>query len=97
MGWQFKGKTPAWARILASLIVLNLVGQIAASFAIPRWAPLRRDLVHSYALHFRGGPTYFVQPWVGMYTEYGYYAGFALLALFFLLLWVKRGQLERSG
>jgi hypothetical protein len=97
VGWQFKGKTPAWARILAVVIVVNLVFQIVASFGIPRWAPLRRDSMHSYPLHFRGGPTYFVQPWIGMYTEYGYYAGFALLALFFLLLWVKRAQLEKTG
>jgi hypothetical protein len=97
VSWRFKGKTPLWASVLVLLIVVNLAGQIVTSYAIPRWAPVQRDAMHSYRIHFWHGPTYFVQPWVGVYTEYGYYAGFGLLALFFLLLWVNRGQLEKTG
>jgi hypothetical protein len=36
-----------------------------------------------------------VQPWLGAYSDYGLYLGFVLLALFVLLLWVNRDQLER--
>ena len=97
VSWRFKGKTPAWASTLAALIVVNLAGQIAVSWAIPRWAPVQQDAAHSYRIHFLRGPSFFVQPWLGMYTEYGYYAGFVLLALFFLLLWINRGQLEKTG
>jgi hypothetical protein len=95
VSWRFKGKTPPWANILATVIVVNTVLLLATSFAIPRWSPVQRDNVHSYPIHFRGGPTFFVQPWLGAYSDYGYYAGFGFLALFFLLLWLYRDRLER--
>jgi hypothetical protein len=95
MRWQFKGKTPWWAKILAGLLVLNIFMQIATAYWIPTWAPVQSDPVHSYRIHFRGGPTYFVQPWLGTFSEYGLYAGFVLLAVFALLLWLNRDQLER--
>ena len=93
--WQFKGKTPGWAKLLAGVLVLNILLQIATAYWIARWAPIQTDPVHSYRIRVRGGPTYFVQPWLGAYSDYGLYLGFVLLALFGLLLWVNRDQLER--
>ena len=95
MTWQFKDKTPAWAKILAGVLILNIVLQVATAYWIPRWAPIHADRVHSYPIRFGGGPTYFVQSWLGAYSDYGLYAGFFLLAVFALLLWVNRDQLER--
>lgn len=95
MKWQFKGKTPGWAKILAGLLMLNIFLQVATTYWIPRWAPVQIDPAHSYPIRFRGGPTYFVQPWLGAYSDYGIYAGFVLLAVFALLLWLNRDQLER--
>jgi len=93
--WQFKGKTPGWAKILAGVLVLNILLQIATAYWIARSAPTQADLVHSYRIRVHGGPTYFVQPWLGAYSDYGLYLGFVLLALFAVLLWVNRDQLER--
>ena len=53
--------------------------------------------MHSYPVRFRGGPTFFVQPWLGTYFDYDIYVGFALLSLFGVLLWVNRDKLERVG
>jgi hypothetical protein len=96
VGWQFKGSTPVWAKILAGVLVVNTLLQLAASFSIPRWSPLQPDDFHSYPIRQRGSPTFFVQPWLGVYSDYGLYAGFALLLLFFLLLLINRDQLERT-
>ena len=75
--------------------MLNILLQIATAYWIARSAPIQADLVHSYRIRVRGGPTYFVQPWLGAYSDYGLYLGFVLLALFALWLWVNRDQLER--
>lgn len=97
MRWQFKGKTPAWAYILTVLLLVNIGLQIGTAYWISSRAPVQADSVHSYPVRFRGGPTFFVQPWLGAYSEYGFYAGFALLGLFALLLWLNRDKLERVG
>lgn len=95
MKWQFKDRTPAWAWILAVLLMLNIALQVAAAYGVPRWAPIHPDPIHSYAIHYQGGPTYFVQPWLGVYFDYGFEAAFGLLALFILLLFLNRDKLER--
>jgi hypothetical protein len=56
---------------------------------------MRADLTHSYRLSIGAGVVYFVQPWLGAYADYGLCAGFALLVLFGVLLWLNRSQLER--
>jgi hypothetical protein len=95
--WQFKGKPPSWAYILTILLLFNLVLQIAAAYWISIRAPLQADSIHSYPTRFRGGLTFFVQPWLGAYADYGFYAGFVLLGLLLLLLWLNRDKLERVG
>lgn len=95
MRFQFKGKTPAWALILTGLLLINIITQIVAAYWIPHWAPIQPDLTHSYQIRFRGGPSYFVQPWLGAYFDYGFYAGLALVGLFGLLLWLNRDKIER--
>lgn len=97
MKWQFKGKTPAWAYVFAVLLVANVLLQIVTAYWIPTWAPVRSDSVHSYPVRFRGGPTFFVQPWIGTYFDYDVYVGFALLGLFGIVLWLNRDKLERVG
>jgi hypothetical protein len=93
--WQFKGETPLWAKILAGVLFLNILLQVVSSYGIPRWTPIHPDAVHSYAIHYRGGPTFYVQPWIGLYVDYGVYLGFAVLVLFLVLLWINRDQLEQ--
>jgi hypothetical protein len=73
----------------------DIFSQIATTYWIPRWAPILPDSTHSYPIRFRGGPTYFVQPWLGAYFDYGFYAGFVLLGAFLLLLWLNRDKIER--
>ena len=97
MRWQFKGKTPAWAYILTGLLLVNVVLQMVTAYWISSQAPVEADPVHSYPTRFRGGPTFFVQPWLGAYNDYGSYAGFILLGLVLLLLWLDRDKLERAG
>jgi hypothetical protein len=95
VSWQFKGKAPGWAKILAGVLILNILLQMVTAYGIPRWAPMHADPAHSYPIRLGGGPTYFVPPWLGAYSDYGLYAGFVLLAVFALLLWLNRDQLER--
>ena len=97
MRWQFKGKTPAWAYILTLLLLVNVVLQMVTAYWISSQAPVEADSVHSYPTRFRGGPTFFVPPWLGAYNDYGFYAGFILLGLVLLLLWLHRDKLERAG
>jgi hypothetical protein len=92
---QFKGKTPAWAYVLIPLFVTHSFLQIVAAYWIPHWAPVQPDPAHFYRIQFRGGPTYFVQPWLGAYFDYGFYVGFVLLGIFLLLLWLNRDKIER--
>ena len=95
MRLQFKGKTPVWAQILTGLLLLNITLQIATAYWIPRWAPIQLDPAHSYPIRYRGGPIFYVQPWLGTYSDYGLYVGIALVVLFFLLLWLNRDSVER--
>jgi len=97
MRWQFKGETPVSIKVLFPLFIANLVFQLAAAFLIPRWSPIRPDGAHSYAIRFSGGAVYFVQPWLGTYFDYGFWAHFALLALIFIIMWFHRDELERVG
>ena len=97
MRWQFKGRTPAWAYILTALLLVNVVLEIVAAYWISSQAPVEADPVHSYPVRFRGGPTFFVRPWLGAYNHYSFYAGFVLAGLVLLLLWLHRDKLERLG
>jgi hypothetical protein len=94
--WQFKGKPPAWAYVLTILLLVNLVLQFAAAYWISIRAPVEADSVHSDPVRFRGGPTFFVQPWLGAYADYGS-GGLVLVGLFIVLLWLNRDKLERVG
>jgi hypothetical protein len=95
MRWQFKEKEPVSLKVLFALLGINLLGQFAAVYAIPRRSPIRPDAAHSYLIRFKGGAVYFVQPWLGKYCDYGFWAHFILLALMFLIFWFHRDQIER--
>ena len=79
------------------LLLVNVVLEIVAAYWISSQAPVEADSVHSYPVRFRGGPTFFVRPWLGAYNHYGFYAGFILPGLVLLLLWLHRDKLERLG
>jgi len=95
MRWQFKDKTPASIIVVFVLLAINFVGQWATSYLIPQGSPITPDAAHPYFIRFKGGAGYFVQPWMGIYFEYGFWLHFVLLALFFLMLWVYRDRIER--
>ena len=95
MRWQFKGKTPVSILAVFALLGVNLVGQLATSWAIPQWSPITPDAEHSYFVHFKGFAGYYVQPWLGRYFEYGFWLHFVLLGIVFLLVWIYRKQIER--
>jgi hypothetical protein len=93
--WQFKGEAPASFKVVFTLFGINLLGQFAAFYAIPRWSPIRPDAAHSYLIRFKGGAVYFAQPWLGKYLFYGFCGDFVLLALGVLIAWLHRDELER--
>jgi hypothetical protein len=95
MRWQFKGDVPASFKAVFALLGINFLGQLAAFSAIQRWCSIRPDAAHSYAIRFKGGSVYFVQPWLGRYSDYGFWAHFVLLALGFLIMWFHRDEIER--
>jgi hypothetical protein len=95
MRWQFKDKAPVSIKIVFGLLGVNFLGQLATSYAIPRWSPITPDLAHPYLVRFKGFAGYFVQPWLGRYFEYGFWLHFVLLALFFVMLWFYRDEIER--
>lgn len=93
--WQFKGQTPTPFKVVLTLFGINLLGQFAAFYLIPRWSPIRPDAAHSYLIRFKGGAVYFVQPWLGKYFDYGFAAHFVFLASLLLIAWLHRDELER--
>jgi FtsH-binding integral membrane protein len=95
MSWRFKGNTPLSIKVVFALVAVNFLGQLAASFVIPRISPITADAAHSYFVRFKGAAGYYVTPWLGMYFDYGFWTHFVLLAAFFLMVWVHRDQIER--
>ena len=95
MRWQFKGRPPASVLIVFALFLANSVLLTGAGYFIPHSSPTQPDAAHSYAIRFKGGAVYFVQPWLGKYFSYGLWAGFVLFALCALIMWFHRDELER--
>ncbi|HEY6338585.1 MAG TPA: hypothetical protein VIW68_08850 [Candidatus Sulfotelmatobacter sp.] len=95
MRWQFKGKAPLPFKVVFALFGINLVALIGTVYAVPRWWPSRPDPAHWYAIRFKGGAVFFVQPWLGKYFAYGFWGGFGLLAFMFLIMWLHRDDVER--
>ena len=96
MSWRFKGKTPTAIKFVFALLGVNFLGQLATSYLIPKWFPITADAAHTYLVRYKGAAGYFVQPWLGMYFEYGFWLHFILIAAFFLLLWMHRAEIERT-
>ena len=97
MRWQFKDKAPVSFKVVFALFGINLVAQIGTFYAIPRWWRSRPDSAYCCAIRFKGGAVFFVQPWLGKYLDYGFWAGFGLLAPMFLIMWFHRDEIERVG
>lgn len=94
-GWDPKGWAAVAVYTTFAVLMINFLGEFGAGFAIPRWCPTRPDAMHSYAIRFKGGSVYFVQPWLGKYFVYGFWAHFILLGFIFLLMWLHRNEVER--
>jgi hypothetical protein len=79
------------------VLMCDVVAQLGTGFAVSHWAPRAPDAVHSYPIRWRGGTVTFVQPWLGKYFEYGFWAVFVLMAMLFLVQWWCRDQVEKIG
>lgn len=80
-----------------ALLGLNLLTDIGLSMSITWWASPVIDAMHSHAVRFRGGVTYFVRPWLGKYLDVADWMSFVLLAVLFAILWIYRDDVERVG
>ena len=97
MRWHFKGKAPVSFKVVFALFAINVVAQMATTYAIQKWSPTQADTVHSYLIRFKGGVVYFVQPWLGNYFFYGAKANYVFLALIVLIFFLHRDEIERVG
>jgi hypothetical protein len=93
--WQFKEKPPLSVRIVMGLFFVVLPLDIAGVWAIPEWSPTVPDAAHSVPIRYKGGVTYFVQPWVAGATRDGDWLAIGLGAACVVLFLVHRDKLER--
>jgi hypothetical protein len=77
------------------LFMVVVVLDIAAAWSIPEWSPNVPDRLHSVPIRYKGGVTYFVQPWLAQATHYGDWLALGLGATCFVLFLVHRDKLER--
>lgn len=72
---------------LFAFMMANIIAVICAGF----WANVygsRKPLPRcSFPIHFRGSLIVFVPSWLGFYLEWGFWAHFALMGIFGLMLW----------
>src|ERR1700722_3043876 len=94
--WQFKEKAPLSVTVVLVLFMIVIALDIAAAWGIPEWSPTVPDAVHSVPIRYRGGVTYFVQPWLARATDDGVWLALGLGAACFFLFLVHRDKLERS-
>ena len=95
MGWQFKGGTPWWFKIVLALLVVDSVLHFGLLLTVSTWAQSSQDAFHTYRLPFRDGGIYFVQSWLGRYLD-ARWTGAVLLAIIVVLLVLNRDRLERA-
>jgi hypothetical protein len=93
--WQFKEKTPMSVKVVMPLFFAVMVLDLAAGWNIPEWSPTAPDQVHSIPMHWRGGVTYFVQPWLATLLHDADWCAGGLGAISALLFWLHRDELER--
>jgi hypothetical protein len=81
---------------IVGLLMLDSVAHFGLLMTVSSWAQSKRDTIHSYQVPFRDGANYFVEPQLGWYLD-SWWIGVGLLAVLGLLLYWKRGQLERDA
>jgi len=96
LGWRFKGGTPWWFTAIVGILIADSVVHVGLLMTVSTWAQSSRDAAHTYRVPFRDGVNYFVQPELGRYLD-SWWIGVGLLVVLAVLLWLKRGRLERSG
>ena len=97
MRWQFKGKTPVSVMVVMLLFFAVMVVDLAASWSIPEWSPTTPDLGHSIPVRWKGGVTYYTQPWLARLVHDGDWLAVGLGVACFVLFWLHRDELERLG
>ena len=93
--WQFKEKTPTSVKVVMPLFFAVLMVNLAAWWSIPEWSLKAPDAVHSVPIQFRGGATYFVQPWLARLAHDSNWLAAGLGALCAMLFWLHRDELVR--
>jgi hypothetical protein len=93
--WQFKEKAPLSVTVVMVLFLVVIVLNIAAAWGIPEWCPTVPDAAHTVPIRYRGGATYFVQPWLARATHDGDWLAIGLGATCFVLFILHRDKLER--
>lgn len=92
---NFKEKPPLSVVIVLPLFFAVVLLDLAAWWSIPEWSPKVPDAVHSFPARFKGGTTFFVQPWQARAAHDADWLAFGLGAACFLLFWLHRDKLER--
>ncbi len=95
LGWRFKGRTPLWFPVIVGVLIGDSAVHVGLLMTVSSWAQSKRDAIHSYHVPFRDGVNYFVQPALGWYLD-SWWIGVGLLVTLGLLLYLKRGELERA-
>jgi hypothetical protein len=93
--WYFKEKAPWSVTFALALFMVVLALDIAAAWIIPQWSPTVPDALHSIPVRYKGGVTYFVQPWLARATDYADWVALGSGAACFVLFLVHRDKLER--
>jgi hypothetical protein len=92
--WQWKGQPPVYWTILAVIFLVCDLAWVGMDFAIPYFASHSADTVHSQAIRISGN-IYYVRPWIGWFQHNGEWVFLPLLFLLFLIMFMRRDQVER--
>jgi hypothetical protein len=92
---KFRGEAPMAFKVVLALFAANVLTQIAISYALPRYFSVTPDDVHTFPLH-KGGVTFFVQPWLAQFSDYGSWANYVFFGMLCVILFVYRDRLERN-
>lgn len=92
--WQWKGQPPLYWTVLFVVFFVIDIAWIGLDFVIPYLAAQSADPVRSQGIRISGN-VYYVRPWIGWFQHNGEWLFLPLLFLLFLIMFVKRNQVER--
>jgi hypothetical protein len=92
--WHWKGQPPLyWTFLFVFFFVID-IAWIGLDFVIPYFAAQSADPVRSQGIRISGN-VYYVRPWIGWFQHNGEWLFLPLLFLLFLIMFVKRDEVER--